>query len=280
MLRFRIKDSDAKNLLGLIHYKLKRCVKETPSKNASTKILMISFGHSLKKARNEVNDLVKKTKRDYFMTQINTAKRDPKNTWRLINELTSRKTSVNSNVKAIKQEGVTLTNSADIANTFNNYFTTIGDNLANKISCSDVNPTSYISPVNSAFSFAEISLESVLKTLKSINPNKATGPDNIPNKVLKMAAEILSPSLSAIFNRSLSMGIYPDDWKMARVLPIFKSGDKDDIGNYRPISIMSAIAKVFGRLVHDQFYTYLSSNQLINPYQSGFRSTFSTNLVT
>ena len=67
-----------------------------------------------------------------------------------------------------------------------------------------------------------------MKTLKSINPNKATGPDNIPNKVLKMAAEILSPSLSAIFNRSLSMGIYPDDWKMARVLPIFKSGDKDD----------------------------------------------------
>ena len=93
------------------------------------------------------------------MAQINTAKRDPKNTWRLINELTSRKTSVNSklNVKAIKQEGVTLTNSADIVNTFNNYFTTIGDNLANKIPCSDVNPISYISPVNSAFSFAEIS---------------------------------------------------------------------------------------------------------------------------
>ena len=204
------------------------------------------------------------------MTQINSAKRDPKNTWRLINELTSRKTSVNNNVKAIKQEGVTLTNSADIANTFNNYFTTIGDNLANKIACSDVNPISYMSPVNGAFSFA------VLKTLKSINTNKATGPDNIPNKVLKMAAEILSPSLSAIFNRSLSLGIYPDDWQMARVLPIFKSGDKDDIGNYRPISIISAIAKVFGRLVHDQFYTYLSSNQLINPYQSGFRSTFST----
>ena len=90
-----------------------------------------------------------------------------------------------------------------------------------------------------------------------------------------MAVEILSPSLSAIFNRSLSMGTYPDDRKMARVLPI-KSGDKDDNGNYRPISVISAIAKVFGRLVHDQFYTFLSSNQLINPCQSGFRSTFST----
>ena len=56
------------------------------------------------------------------MTPINTGKRDPKNTWRLINELTSRKTRVNSNVKAIKHEGVTLTNSVDIANTYNNYF--------------------------------------------------------------------------------------------------------------------------------------------------------------
>ena len=115
-----------------------------------------------------------------------------------------------------------------------------------------------------------------METLKSINPNKATGPDNIPSRVLKIAAEILSPSLTAIFNRSLSMGIYPNDWKMARVLPVFKSGDKTDLGNYRPISIISAIAKVFGRLVYDQFYTYLTSNQLINTYQSGFRSTYST----
>ena len=63
---------------------------------------------------------------------------------------------------------------------------------------------------------------------------------------------------------------------MASVLPIFKSGDKGDLGNYWPISIISAIAKSFGRLVYDQFYTYLTDNQLINPYQSGFRSNYST----
>jgi hypothetical protein len=58
------------------------------------------------------------------------------------------------------------------------------------------------------------------------------------------------------------MGIYPDDWKVARVLPIFKSGDKCDLGNYRPISIICAIAKSFGR-PSDRFYTYLTDNQLI-----------------
>ena len=118
-----------------------------------------------------------------------------------------------------------------------------------------------------------------MKTLKFINPNKATGPDNIPNKVLKMAAEILSLSLSAIFNRPLSMGIYPDDWKMARVLPIFKSGDNDDICNYRPIQLSLQLPKFLAGLFMTSFtcsWPVLSSNQLINPYQSGFRSTFST----
>ncbi len=72
------------------------------------------------------------------------------------------------------------------------------------------------------------------------------------------------------------MGIYPDDWKMARVLPIYKSGEKCDLSNYRLISIISAVGKVFGRLVHDQFYTYLSSNHLINSHQSGIRSKYIT----
>ena len=210
------------------------------------------------------------------MARINSAKSGPKKTWKLINELSSRKVHEPVNVKSIKQDDTAITNSYDIANVFNTYFTTIGDSLANELPHSDINPISYLYPVNSSFSFAQINVETVIETLKAANSNKATGPDNIPVRVLRIAAEILSPSLTAIFNRSLSMGIYPDDWKIARVLPIFKSGEKGDLSNYRPISIISGIAKVFGRLVYDQFYTYLTSNRLINSYQSGFRPTYST----
>ena len=117
------------------------------------------------------------------------------------NELSSRKVHEPVNVKSIKQDDTEITNPYDIANAFNTYFTTIGDSLANELPHSDINPISYLYPVNSSFSFAQINVETVIETLKAANSNKATGPDNIPVRVLKIAAEILSPSLTAIFNR-------------------------------------------------------------------------------
>ena len=66
------------------------------------------------------------------------------------------------------------------------------------------------------------------------------------------------------------------DWKLARVVPIFKSGNRSDMNNYRPISIISSAAKIFEKIVCDQFYEYLSFNDLISHHQSGFRPTYST----
>ncbi len=177
-----------------------------------------------KKARNEANNIIKRAKQNYFSTNITTAQKDPKKTWRLINDLTSRKMNKAASVKEVNFEGSTLTDPADISEAFNSYFTSIGDKLANEIPSSTVNPISYISPTNSVFSFEEIDIAAVDHLLRKINVKKATGLDGIPGKLLKMAAGILSPSLTQIFNKSLSKGIYPDDWKMAKVLPIFKNG--------------------------------------------------------
>ncbi len=229
-----------------------------------------------KKARNEANNIIKRAKQNYFSTNITTAQKDPKKTWRLINDLTSRKMNKAASVKEVNFEGSTLTDPADISEAFNSYFTSIGDKLANEIPSSTVNPISYISPTNSVFSFEEIDIAAVDHLLRKINVKKATGLDGIPGKLLKMAAGILSPSLTQIFNKSLSKGIYPDDWKMAKVLPIFKNGKKSHLSNYRPISIISSVAKVFGRLVYNQFYSYLNNNILLSYHQSGFRAAYST----
>ena len=223
-----------------------------------------------KKARNECNNAIKQAKHNYFITNIAAARKDLSKTWKLINELSSRKVSEVSGVKKINLDGNDITNSADISDAFNSYFTSIGESLANKIPNSNVDPVYYILPTNTIFSFEEIGMCTVNSLLKSINVNKATGPDNIPGRLLKIA------SLTEIFNRSLSKGIYPSDWKMARVFPIFKNGEKCDRSNYRPISIISAVAKVFGKILYNQFYSYLSNNNLLSNYQSGFRATYST----
>ena len=71
-------------------------------------------------------------------------------------------------------------------------------------------------------------------------------------------------------------GTFPDDWKCARVTPLFKQGEASDLNNYRPISVISVIAKVFERIVYDQLYNCLSNEDIISTHQSGFRSLHST----
>ena len=71
-------------------------------------------------------------------------------------------------------------------------------------------------------------------------------------------------------------GTFPDDWKCARVTPLFKQGEASDLNNYRPISVISVIAKVFERIVYDQLYNFLSDEDIISTHQSGFRSLHST----
>ena len=105
---------------------------------------------------------------------------------------------------------------------------------------------------------------------------KSTGLDKMPAKVLNLSADIISPSLTYIFNRSLETGTYIDDWKKARVVPIFKSDDRRKCENYRPISIIPIVSKVFEKEIFRQLYCYLSKNELMSRFQSGFRPKHST----
>ena len=112
--------------------------------------------------------------------------------------------------------------------------------------------------------------------MNNLKANKSTGLDKIPAKILKLSAEIIAPSLTYIFNLSLESGIYINEWKRARVTPIYKSEDKTKCENYRPISILPVICKVFEKEVFRQLYGYLTDNDLLSKHQSGFRPKHST----
>ena len=120
----------------------------------------------------------------------------------------------------------------------------------------------------------------ILKVIKKLKASKASGLDTISPRLLKDAAEVIAKPLTRIINISLSQGRIPDEWKCARVTPLFKKGDVTDMDNFRPISILSVASKVLERAVHHQLCDFLDKHKLLSPYQCGFRRKHSTESAT
>ena len=104
-----------------------------------------------------------------------------------------------------------------------------------------------------------------------LNVNKAYGPDQISANMLKLCGRNLCIPLKMIFNNIIITGNFPDQWKKANVTPVHKKNDKQIVSNYRPISLLPILAKVFERIIFKKLYNYLISNELITKNQSGFR---------
>ena len=169
-----------------------------------------------------------------------------------------------------------VTSPIEISEAFNNYFSTIGSNLASDIDLAENGPEYYLKPTDSVFSLKTPSIGRVHKLLTKIDEKKSVGLDKIPSKLLKIAADIVAPSLTAIFTASINTGIFPNEWKESRVSPVYKSGARNDPSNYRPISVIPVIAKIFEKIVYDQLYEYLNNYNFLTTCQSGFRSLHST----
>jgi hypothetical protein len=111
----------------------------------------------------------------------------------------------------------------------------------------------------------------VSKILKTLEPGKAHGADGVTNRLLKDTSESTCNSLSELINKSFSAGKVPSSWKRANVSPIHKKNDKSIVGNYRPISLLSTLAKVQERIVYRRLYDFLSNNNLLTAKNSGFK---------
>ncbi|CAB4012394.1 Hypothetical predicted protein, partial [Paramuricea clavata] len=146
---------------------------------------------------------------------------------------------------------------------FNDYFSSIVSG-SDKTTQTD-NPSS---PTDSNLSELILSPDDVLAALLSLDTNKATGPDEIPSRILKECAHQIAPSLCLLFNQSLRHGSLPEEWKLANIIPIHKKGDISNAENYRPISLLCVTSKVLERCVLRNLRDYLMS--LINSAQHGF----------
>ena len=134
--------------------------------------------------------------------------------------------------------------------------------------------TTHVLP--NSFNFSKVSDDDVIKLLQALNVSKSTGCDKISAKFLKDGAMIIASPITYVINLSLETSVVPVGFKTARVVPLYKKGDRNSEGNYRPVSILPVISKIFERIVYDQLCSYLNKHDLIYEFQSGFRRSYST----
>ena len=223
---------------------------------------------------------IKEAKQRYFDQIFTAYKSDMKKTWKTINETLNR-SKRGSNVTSIfYHNGFTLSNAKDIANAFNVYFANIGKNLASEIeqNVNIIDYTQYLStPITETkLQFKCITDNDTQKAIDKLENKNSSGHDGISNKLLKLLKMELSKSLTLIINQMITTGIFPDSFKISKIDPIFKKGDVSLLSNYRPISLLPTISKIFERILYNQLYEYFNSNNLLAEQQYGFRTNHST----
>ena len=166
-----------------------------------------------------------------------------------------------------------------IARVCNQQFILMWKRLAEKISFTDESPTAHIKVTNVKFQLSTIAAPQIVKVIKKLINNRATGIHDIPNKILKDNVNILSPYLERIFNFSIKTGVFQMNLKLEKLFPSLNQEKKEDLNNYRPISVLPTVARVFGRLLYNQVYKFFTENQLLGDQQYEFRSLHSAALA-
>ena len=178
-------------------------------------------------------------------------------------------------VQALKVKNRLFTKLTDIVEIFNKHFSTVGCKLGQRFS-RVVDVEQFPLKTNARFSLTPVSERFVYEQMLHLKPNKAIGLDKISSRLLKDGAEVIAPILTKIINCSFNQKTFPQYWKSAKVMALFKSSDSDDCNNYRPISILPTISKIVERAAHMQLYNYLDDNSLLYMRQFGFRRKRST----
>ena len=231
-----------------------------------------------KQYKAEFCKIMKRAERTYYEESFLKCKQNLKKSWSLIKEVINKNKSQKMNTQFIIGNKST-SDPSTISNSFNKHYVNVGPNLAKDIPNSTKDPLSYIKCSNlHTIVLESASEEEVCRIIRSLKESCA-GHDGIHAKVVKQTYRSFITPLTHIINLSLTHGIFPDQLKTARVVPIFKAGDSSLVSNYRPVSILSIFSKIFERLVYNRIIKFMNHYNLFYKLQFGFRQKYSTSLA-
>ena len=219
-------------------------------------------------------------KKTYFHNTFALYKHDMKKTWAVISETLNKNKKRKDEPLTFKCNGRDLSDDIEIANEFNRFFANIGENLASNMEQFDNHKLSYKTYLQTPHAqncrFDLIDENATIKAIDYIDNKPSSGHDGISNVLLKYVKLEISKPLTLIINQMITTGIFPESLKIAKIIPIYKKGEPTDLSNYRPISLLPTISKIFERIIHIQLQEYFNSNNLLAEQQYGFRPNHST----
>ena len=231
----------------------------------------------LKTQRNKVNFLCEKAQNEYYYQKIQKGKDTLKALWDIAGTiLNPKKSRKNTVIESLKINSKIIHDKQEICNTINDFFSNIGKNLADNIEAKTDYKTYLRAPNPNSMALLLTNTDEVKKIISNLKTNKAAGDDNVRPGLLKRCWESLTKPITHIINLSFSTGIVPDQLKLAKVIPVFKKKDKQDPGNYRPISLLSIINKIMEKVMYTRVMSFLNKNNILYKYQFGFREGHST----
>ena len=234
--------------------------------NDSQKRLFKIYSNKLTRVKNL-------SKKLYYHDEIIDRKNNPKELWKFINSVIRTNKSATSTVSKLSFGDDIVKDPAMIPECFNKYFVEIGQSIANNVT---TNPNSdfksYLTNSVSQSIYLELTQPvEIFNIINSLHPYKACGYDDISAYFLRLGNIVLAPVLTVYYNYALERGIFPQIFKIAKVIPIFKSGKKDQVSNYRPISLLPNLSKILEKLIKTRFVNFFERHEILYKYQYGFR---------
>ena len=225
---------------------------------------------------------IKNAQKNFYQNKFTYANGNIKKNWDVINEILNRKKDKQSTkTNSFLHNNKEITDNKEIANQFNNFFATVGKNLADKIPKSNKKPLDFMTALGNQEStiFVEPVVEPELNKELSSLKSSAAGHDGLHPSVIKKCPDLLSTPLLHIFNRSFEQGIFPDKLKLALVTPIYKKEEHNLFTNYRPISVLPVFSKILEKLMQKRISNFITRLEILYLNQYGFRENRSTSMA-
>ena len=232
-----------------------------------------------KNYRNKLHHLIKIAEKRHYSELLNECQDNIKKTWQIIKNIVNKNKASQLQTKFKLNDGSFTTDGYVISNKFNDFFVNIGPNLAAKIPEQNLSPLDFMDqPLLNSIYLSEVTSEEINNILKSLK-NGAAGYDELNACLLKHISPFITEPLKYLSNLSLSEGIFPTELKLANVIPLYKADDAFLFNNYRPVSLLCVISKVFEKVMYNRLIDFLETFAILNNSQFGFRKMHSTHMA-